>query len=330
MNGEVLWQGAFLLLGVFLLTVLVERRLVPRLRRVAAQPILVIGPNWHLSKAGTPTLGGLGFILAILLVAGAFLPIWITRGTLAWQKPLLLVGFAFLCGAIGFFDDRKKLFRKQNQGLTAAQKYTLQLAVSALFLLIAHRLSWLETALPVPFSDIRLELGAWYYPFALLFLTGVINALNLTDGVDGLLSSLVGVFAGFLLLVGISTAEENAFLTGCLLLGAVLGFLCFNAHPAKIFMGDTGSLFLGGMVAGYAVLSPSPLGVLIACGVFVIEAFSVILQVVYFKLSGGKRIWRMAPLHHHFEKGGWSEERVVFTFCACGALFAVLAFLSFV
>ncbi len=328
MNGEVLWQGAFLLFLVFFLTVLIEARLVPRLRRFAAQPILEIGPNWHMSKAGTPTLGGLGFILAILLAIFVFLPFWTTRGTVAWQKPLFVVFFAFLCGAIGFFDDRKKLFKKQNQGLTAAQKYALQLALCVLFLLAARRFFGLETSLPLPFGDMRLELGVWYYPFAVLFLTGVINALNLTDGVDGLLSSLVGVLAGFLLLTGISLGEENAFLSGCLLLGAVLGFLCFNAHPAKIFMGDTGSLFLGGMVAGYAILSPSPLAVLIACGVFAIEAFSVIAQVVYFKLSGGKRMFRMAPLHHHFEKSGWSEERVVMTFCACGVLFAVLAFFA--
>ncbi len=328
MNGEVLWQGGILLLGVFLLTVLIERQLVPRLRSFAAQPILTIGPSWHMSKAGTPTLGGLGFILAILLFSGVLLPFWIVRGTLAWQKPLFLVGFAFLCGAIGFWDDRKKLFKKQNQGLSAAQKYALQLAVCALFLGLARRFSFVQTALPVPFTDMYLELGVWYYPFAILFLTGVINALNLTDGVDGLLSSLVGVFAGFLLLLGISVGEENAFLSGCLLLGASLGFLCFNAHPAKIFMGDTGSLFLGGMVAGYALLSPSPLAVLIACGVFVVEAFSVILQVAYFKISGGKRILRMAPLHHHFEKGGWSEERVVLTFCGLGVLFAALGYFA--
>ena len=328
MNGEVLLQGAVLLFSVFLLTVLIEVRLVPRLRRFAAQPILEIGPRWHMSKAGTPTLGGLGFILAVVVTTSTCLPFWIARGTMEWQKPLFLVVFALLCGAIGFFDDRKKLFRKQNQGLTAAQKYALQLALCVAFLLLARRFFGLETSLLLPFTQTRLELGVWYYPFAVLFLTGVINALNLTDGVDGLLSSLVGVLSGFLLLVGITTVEENAFVTGCLLLGAVLGFLCFNSHPARIFMGDTGSLFLGGMVAGYALLSPSPLAVLIACGVFVIEAFSVILQVTYFKISGGKRVLRMAPLHHHFEKGGWSEERVVRVFCAGGVLFAVLGYFA--
>lgn len=328
MSGEVMWQGAILLFCVFFLTVLIECRLVPRLRRFAAQPILEIGPNWHLSKAGTPTLGGLGFILAIFLAIGAIVPFWIVRETLAWERPLFLLSFAFCCGAIGFIDDQKKLFKKQNQGLTAAQKYALQVGLCVVFLLLARRWFGLQTTLRVPFSEVQVEMGLFFYPFATFFLTGVLNALNLTDGVDGLLSSLVGIFSGFLLLVGVSRAEENAFLVGCLLLGAVLGFLCFNAHPAKIFMGDTGSLFFGGVVAGYALLSPSPLAILIACGVFVIEALSVIVQVVCFKLSGGKRVLRMAPLHHHFEKGGWSEERVVFSFSAIGVLFAVLAYFA--
>lgn len=328
MSSELLYQGGILMLTVFLLTVVLERGLVPRLRRYAAQPILEIGPNWHLSKRGTPTLGGIGFILSILLAALLFLPLWLGHGQAVWQKPLFLVGFGLCCGLIGLIDDWQKLLKKENKGLSATQKYLLQLAVSALFLWLANRFFGLSTAVPIPFTDNAVELGWFYYPFALLFLTGVVNALNLTDGVDGLLSSLVGVFSGFLLFVGALTGEQSGFVCGCVLLGGVLGFLCFNAHPAKIFMGDTGSLFLGGMVAGYGILSPSPLTVLLACGVFLIEAFSVILQVVYFKLTRGKRILRMAPLHHHFEKCGWSEERVVLVFSAVGVIFALLAVLG--
>jgi phospho-N-acetylmuramoyl-pentapeptide-transferase len=302
-----------------------ERGLVPRLRRYAAQPILEIGPHWHLSKRGTPTLGGLGFILSISLVFLLFLPLWMENGQTEWKKLLFLVGFGLCCGLIGLVDDWQKLQKKQNKGLSAMQKYLLQLAISALFLWLAQKLFGLSTALSLPFGGRVIELGVLYYPFALLFLTGVVNALNLTDGVDGLLSSLVGVFSGFLLFLGVLWGEQTAFLCGCGLLGGVLGFLCFNAHPAKIFMGDTGSLFLGGMVAGYGILSPSPLCVLLGCGVFLIEAFSVILQVCFFKLTHGKRILRMAPLHHHFEKGGWSEERVVLVFSALGVIFALLA-----
>jgi len=323
-----LYQGCVLLLVVFLITVVLERRLVPRLRRYAAQPILEIGPHWHLAKRGTPTLGGIGFMIAILLGVLLFLPLWLKNGQTVWKKQLLLVGFGLCCGLIGLIDDRKKLSKKQNKGLSAAQKYLLQLAVSCIFLWLAQRAFGLDTRLPVPFTDDYVELGWCYYPFALLFLTGMINALNLTDGVDGLLSSLVGVFSGFLLFWGVLTGEELSFVCGCILLGGVLGFLCFNAHPAKIFMGDTGSLFLGGMVAGYGILSPSPLTVLLAGGVFLIEALSVVLQVVYFKLSHGKRMLRMAPLHHHFEKGGWSEERIVLVFSALGIIFALFAVLG--
>ena len=328
MNGELLYQGCILLLTIFLITVVLEKSLVPRLRRYAAQPILTIGPNWHLTKRGTPTLGGIGFICAIVIGTLLFLPLWMRSGQTVWKKPFLIVGFGFCCGLIGLIDDRKKLLKKENKGLSATQKLLLQLAVCALFLWLAERLFGLERALAIPFTDTVLELGWFYYPFALIFLTGIVNALNLTDGVDGLLSSLVGVFSGFLLFFGALMAEENSFVCGCILLGGVLGFLCFNAHPAKIFMGDTGSLFLGGMVAGYAILSPSPLSVLLACGVFVIEALSVMLQVLYFKLSHGKRLLRMAPLHHHFEKGGWSEERVVLVFSALGVIFALLAVLG--
>ena len=328
MNSKVLYQGGVLLIAVFLLTVVLERGLVPRLRRYAAQPILEIGPHWHLSKRGTPTLGGLGFILSILIVALFFLPMWRVNGQAVWERMLFLVGFGVSCGLVGLIDDRCKLLKKENKGLSAKQKYLLQLAICAVFLWLAGSFFGLSTASPVPFVGKTIDLDWLYYPFALVYLTGVVNALNLTDGVDGLLSSLVGVFGGFLLFVGVLTGEQTGFICGCTLLGAVLGFLCFNAHPAKIFMGDTGSLFLGGMVAGYGILSPSPLSVLIACGVFVLEAFSVILQVVYFKLSHGKRILRMAPLHHHFEKGGWSEERVVLVFVALGVIFALLAVLG--
>ena len=328
MNSKVLYQGGVLLIAVFLLTVVLEKGLVPRLRRYAAQPILEIGPHWHLSKRGTPTLGGLGFILAILIVVLFFLPMWRVNGQAVWERMLFLVGFGVSCGLVGLIDDRCKLLKKENKGLSAKQKYLLQLAICAIFLWLAGSFFGLSTAIPVPFVGKTIDLDWLYYPFALVYLTGVVNALNLTDGVDGLLSSLVGVFGVFLLFVGVLTGEQTGFICGCMLLGAVLGFLCFNAHPAKIFMGDTGSLFLGGMVAGYGILSPSPLTVLIACGVFVLEAFSVILQVVYFKLSHGKRILRMAPLHHHFEKGGWSEERVVLVFVALGVIFALLAVLG--
>ncbi len=310
----------------FLITILIEWRLVPFLRaKRAGQPILEIGPSWHLSKSGTPTMGGIGFIAAMLLTVLLLYLYARRRGSSDLQKPLFILLFALCCGLVGVADDLCKLRQRQNKGLSAAQKYALQLAVSVAFLFAAELLWGLEKELLLPFCDLRVSLGIFYYPFALLYLTGLVNALNLTDGVDGLLSSLVGVIAALFVLLGVAAWGNEALLLGAALLGGTVGFLCFNAHPAKVFMGDTGSLFLGGVVAGYGLLSPSPLLVLLACGVFVVEAASVALQVIYFKLSKGKRLFRMAPLHHHFERLGWSEERVVAVFCAAGVCFAALA-----
>ncbi len=319
-------MGALLLALTFLVTVIAEALLVPWLRaRRAGQPILEIGPSWHLPKSGTPTLGGLGFIFAVCLSCGVFAWFCAVRGMDSWKRPVLLVGFALFCGAIGFFDDWCKLHRKQNKGLSAWQKYLLQLIVCTAFLILAVRFFGVPTTLDLPFWERRLRLGVWYYPFAVLYLTGLVNALNLTDGVDGLLSATTGVFSTFALACGILFAEQFSLITGVFLLGAVLGFFCFNRHPAKVFMGDTGSLFLGAMVGGYGVLSAMPLAVLIGCGVFVAEALSVILQVAYFKRTKGKRLFRMAPLHHHFEKMGWGEWRVVGVFSAAGTLLGILA-----
>ena len=331
MKSEWMAEGLILAALVFALTVCIERLLIPRLRARAAQPILEIGPAWHLSKKGTPTLGGVGFIAAVLIVFFSWL-LFSRRAVenVAWGKIAFLLLFSLLCGTIGLLDDLKKLTRRQNMGLSAWQKYLLLLALCVLFLYLSDLFFGLSTTLFIPFFDVKWEMGWLYYPFAAVYLTGVINALNLTDGMDGLLSTLVAVFCGLLVLLGLSIGESTAFFCGALLLGAVLGFLCFNAHPAKIFMGDTGSLFLGGMVGGYGILSGAPLLVLLAGGVFVIEAVSVILQVAWFKLSGGKRLLRMAPLHHHFEKGGWSEMRVVALFAFWGVLFAVLSFFEWV
>ena len=322
MMSETILQGGVLFILVFLLTVVGELWLIPRLRaKKAAQPILEIGPAWHAVKSGTPTLGGLAFVLACTLGVAVLAAWGGIQKSAVWQKPLLLTFFALVCALIGFFDDWKKLAKRKNQGLRAGEKYLLQLLAAAVFLLLARRLFGLSTAIQLPFGDAQLDLGVFYYPLALLYLTGIVNALNLTDGVDGLLSCTTGVFAVSLLLGG----EHFSVITGALLLGAVMGFLCFNLHPASVFMGDTGSLFLGAMVAGYGILSQNALSVLIAGGVFVIEAFSVMLQVVYFKLTRGKRLFRMAPLHHHFEKMGWSENAVVAVFSLAGVVFAVIS-----
>lgn len=319
---------AILLVLTFFFTVGLSCLLIPALRRRhAGQPILEIGPSWHLSKKGTPTLGGLAFIAAILIASLLYLLLPPLRGESREVRALaLMLVYALCCGSIGFFDDYRKLLKKQNQGLSALEKYFLQLLASALFLFLARLVLGVETSIALPFSEQRLELGLFYYPLALLFLTGLVNALNLTDGVDGLLSSTLAVTAAFFLLWGFREQVAITSLTGALLIGATLGFLCFNAHPAKVFMGDTGSLFFGGAVAALGIVTGEALTVLLACGVYVIEAASVMLQVGYFKVSGGKRLLLMAPLHHHFEKKGWSENAVVALFSALAALFGFIAF----
>lgn len=325
MRNDVLWQSVLVFLMVFSLTVVLEMRLIPWLRRhKAGQPILEIGPAWHKTKAGTPTLGGLGFILATG-ISVAILAVCSARAGLgSWDELTLLFCFALCCGAIGFFDDWCKLKKRENQGLSAWQKYALQLIVSVVFLQALQYFFGISTTVSLPFSGLTIDLGYAYYPLAVLYLTGLINALNLTDGLDGLLASQIGVFALFLTVWGMIEAERFPMTAGALLLGISVGFLCFNRYPAKVFMGDTGSLFLGAMLAGYGVLT-APITVLIAGGVFIAEAASVILQVGYFKLTCGKRLFRMAPLHHHFEKLGWSETRVVRLFVTVSGVLSLIA-----
>ena len=248
------------------------------------------------------------------------------RGERAALGRLWLIFFyALLNAGIGVIDDLKKLSAKQNKGLSAAHKFLLQLLASGLLLFLDGALFGIETAISLPLGAGVLELGIFYYPLALLLLNGLVNAMNLTDGVDGLLSVTTAVSSMALILLGLLDGELAQGAVGGLLLGTSLGFLCFNAHPAKVFMGDTGSLFLGGMMAATAIVTRQPILVLVACFVFVIEAGSVALQVIWFKISGGKRLFRMAPLHHHFERLGFGEWQVVALLGSAAALFAATA-----
>jgi len=315
----------------FVLTVCILRPLIPFLKsKKMGQKILEIGPRWHKNKEGTPMMGGLSFIgasaavMLLVLIAGAFF------GELTKLLPLAyVVGYGILNALIGVIDDSAKLRKKQNEGLTSKQKYLLQLGAAALFLVLLSLTGQITTELFIPFLGIRLELGIFYYIIALLLLTGVVNSVNLTDGIDGLSSSVtlvVGMFfSAAAFFSGKIASPEAAAILGALLIGGTLGFLVYNFYPARIFMGDTGSLFLGGMVVGCAFIAGNPL-IIVVCGIiYMCEAASVILQVGYFKLTHGKRLFRMAPIHHHFEKCGWNEVRIVAVFSAVTALFSVLA-----
>ena len=326
MKNEGILIYLLLFLGTLLFTLLLESVLIPVLRRYrAAQPILLAGPSWHASKKGTPTMGGLAFIAALLFSFLLYGIYTVRKGEqAALAVPALVLIYATLSGAVGFFDDYRKLVKRENKGLGAMQKYLLQLLLALALLLAAAGLGLVDTAVFVPFFKGRVSLGGWYYPLALLYLTGMVNALNLTDGIDGLLSSTVAVLALFFLLYGDAVGEGLFLLCGALLLGASLGFLSFNHHPAKVFMGDTGSLFLGGMVGAIGIFSGRPLSVLGGGGIFLVEAASVFLQVLYFKITRGKRLFLMAPLHHHFEKKGLSENTIVLLFSACTAFFCAI------
>lgn len=325
-----------LLLLTFCLTVLISRRLIPYLKsKKMGQKILEIGPRWHKSKEGTPTMGGLAFIAASAVSAAAALTASALLGCVRECLPFLIVfGYAVLSGLIGVIDDRTKFRKGQNEGLTASQKYLLQLLAAALFLCAMTLTGELSRELYIPYFGVTWDGGILYYILALLLLTGVDNAVNLTDGIDGLASSVtlvVGIFYTVAAFFAALTpaASLSGTVLGALLIGSTLGFLVYNYYPARVFMGDTGSLFLGAMVVGGAFLLGNPLIVLVCGFIYICEAASVILQVAYFKLTHGKRLFRMAPIHHHFEKCGWSERRIVAVFSAVTALFCALAWFGF-
>ncbi len=312
---------------VFVLTVIAERILIPILKaKKLGQKILDIGPRWHKSKEGTPIMGGIGFILAILLVMAAFFVREAIVGEPERLIPLALtLAYAVACGVIGFVDDYCKLIKKENEGLTLIQKLVLLLALSAAYLCILSYTGNLQTAVQIPFTNRVVELGWWYYLPALLILGGVVNGGNITDGVDGLASSVTFVIGGFYTVWAFAARDAQLSMIGAVLIGASLGFLVYNFHPARVFMGDTGSLFFGALTIGASFMMNQPLVGLVACAVFVLEMLSSLLQFAYFRITHGKRLFKMAPVHHHFEKCGWSENKVVFIFSLVALVFCVIA-----
>lgn len=316
----------------FVISAVIGKFLVPALRRwKAGQSIKEDGPTWHMSKQGTPTMGGLMFILATIIVVLMVNGPAILSGD--WTSVIVLV-FALVFGAIGFLDDYAKIKKKENTGLTAGQKFLLQLAAAILFIVLLRKCGILSPNLYVPFFGVELHLP-WvvYLIFAVLVITGTVNAVNITDGLDGLSSSVtLPVCAFFAAAFGWAwvkwqqsgTAGMAVFAAA--LFGGLVGFLVYNHYPAKVFMGDTGSLFLGGAVCGMAFALDMPLILILVGIIYIIETLSDIIQVTYFKATHGKRIFRMAPLHHHLEMGGWNEKKVVFVFASISLVFCILAF----
>ncbi len=327
MDVIIMLTGAVVAFGV---TALLGFWMIPYLRKLKfGQTILSDGPAWHQSKQGTPVMGGLMFIIGILIALAA------TVGVAILQKDnrffnefishisqdrlqVIRVGagliMALASGAIGFMDDYVKVVKKQNLGLTVKQKTLLQLLVAAAFLATLALTGDLTTNIPfVGIVDVSKGIGLLYWPIALMFIYGFMNAVNLTDGVDGLCSSVTLVVSVFFLLFSGILAVNGLSLLACCAAGGLAGFLVWNLKPAKVFMGDTGSLFLGGLVCAMAFASGYPVLLLLAGIIYLAEAFSDILQVAYYKKTK-KRIFKMAPIHHHFEMCGWSENQIVVIF----------------
>lgn len=317
----------FAIAGVssFILTVILSRCIIPILvAKKAGQPIRKEGPQNHKQKAGTPTMGGIAFIMAIA-IALTGMAIWFAFTSRQGELiPLALtLALAVMNGMIGFVDDYRKLLKKDNEGLTAGQKFALQVLAAIIYVILLKLLGYIDTKLHIPFTSISVELGLVYYIFAVILIVGVVNSVNLTDGLDGLATTVTLVVATFFAIVALYFFDVSLALIAAVLIGAMMGFLIFNAHPAKVFMGDTGSLFLGGMVTGAAFIINEPMLILICGGVYVFEAVSVILQVGCYKLTH-KRIFKCAPVHHHFEAYGWSENKIVSIFSLVTALLCVV------
>ncbi len=322
----------YLLVAViaFAITAALGKWMIPFLHKLKfGQTIREVGPSWHKNKQGTPTMGGLMFMVGIVVAVMACLPVFYTLGMeetlLMKAKVFAGLGMAVAFGAIGFMDDYISILKKRNLGLTERQKLVLQFAVAAAYL-VTIRLAGGGTSTIVPFIG-EVELGWFYYLLAAVAIVGIVNAVNFTDGIDGLNTTVsffaflsLALCAGILSMTGLSAL-------GMASAAACIGFLIWNWHPAKVFMGDTGSLFMGGMVCALAFGMDLPILLLPVGFVYLCEILSVVLQVTYFKVTHGKRLFKMSPIHHHFEMCGWSEVKICVVFGLVALLGGAVAML---
>ena len=307
----------------FIITVVLGKIAIPMLRSLhAQQSIREEGPESHQAKAGTPTMGGAFMMIALVLGVAIFAPWNVGTGMLLF----LTLGHCLL----GFFDDFVKAVKKRNLGLTAKQKLLGQFILAAIFCYCITEIMVIPTTLWIPVADIHLQLGWAYYVLAFLIIVGATNAVNLTDGLDGLASGTSAVAAIAFSVIGLMAASttnsagaESVAYFGAIVAAVCLGFLVYNVNPAEVFMGDTGSLALGGAFAAMAILTKTELLLVVIGGIFVMEALSVIIQVISFK-TRGVRVFKMSPIHHHFELSGWAEQTVVNRFWFGGAVLAVI------
>ncbi|RVU54779.1 phospho-N-acetylmuramoyl-pentapeptide-transferase [Anaerosphaera multitolerans] len=305
-------------LVAFLVSMVIGHFMIPILKKLkAGQSIREDGPQSHLSKGGTPTMGGLIFIFTLLI------GIAISRNINMETAMLLFSTLAF--GLVGFLDDYIKVIKKRNLGLTAKQKLFFQILTALIILVYQYNGEGLSTDVIIPILNKSVNLGLLYIPFTVFVVVGTVNSVNLTDGLDGLSSGVTIICLAFFSIVAHKMGRSNIELFSIILLGALVGFLYYNKFPAKIFMGDTGSLALGGAISAIAVLLNLPLILPIAGGIYFIETLSVIIQVVSFKTTG-KRVFLMSPLHHHYEQKGWKETKVVLVFCIVEVILCIVAY----
>jgi len=323
MDTPVLMTMLSIVVG-FAAAFLMGKWLIPRLRALkAGQEIREVGPKWHNSKAGTPTMGGLCFIFASAFSAVTG---WYGYRTGDYTH-LLVLALAVMFGAIGFYDDYIKVKKHRNLGLTGLQKLLLQIAAAAIFLLALHFTGELKYDLYIPFvrQPVAKVPTVLYLAVAVFVIVGCVNAVNLTDGIDGLASGVTLPVMVFFTVTALGKEKLGLAAFPATLAGGLIGFLFYNFYPAQVFMGDTGSLFLGGAVVGLAFALDMPLVLLLVGLIYIIETLSDILQVGYFKLTHGKRIFKMAPIHHHFEMCGWSEKKIWTVFVLTTVVMCVVA-----
>lgn len=293
---------------------------IPVLHRLKfGQFIREEGPESHQKKSGTPTMGGIMFIIAITIVGLLY----------AGKYPLVLpvVVFTLVFGIIGFLDDFIKVVKKHNEGLKVWQKFAMQLLATAAFAVYLFKHPEIGSAVIIPFSGKLLDMGWIFIPFVFFVVIGTDNGVNFTDGLDGLCASVTAVVAAFFAIAAIMLDIQIAPVAGAVT-GAMIGYLIWNVYPAKVFMGDTGSLGLGGFVASFALMTRLPIFIVIVGFIYLAEVISVIMQVSYFKATHGRRIFKMAPIHHHFELCGWSETRVVAVFTIVTVILCLVGILG--
>ncbi len=305
-------------IAALLIAALLGIWLIPLLHRLKfGQQIRDEGPSWHEKKSGTPTMGGIIFIAAVLLSGLIFS---------FTQKNVAVLLCALLFGAVGFIDDFIKVVKKRNLGLTAIQKFSMQLFISIAYTVYLLYEGIISSEILVPFAG-KLDFGIFFIPLVIFVMLATVNSVNLTDGLDGLASFITLIVALFFALSAKKLGFSDIQTLCCALCGGLCGFLIYNAHPAKVFMGDTGSLFLGGFISAAAIMLGMELFLLISGFVYVAETLSVIIQVVSFKTTG-KRVFKMSPIHHHFEMCGWKENKIVFVFTLITVILCIAAYIG--